>query len=53
MMLRVQAVWKKPEDRKVTDLDNRAFGSLDGFIDRWEPTGEPDADARPLQEFAF
>jgi uncharacterized OB-fold protein len=51
--LRLQAIWKKPEDRVVEALDNRAFGALDGFIDRWEPTGEPDADPRPLQEYAF
>jgi uncharacterized OB-fold protein len=51
--LRVQAVWKPEAERTVGDLDNRAYGSLDTFIDRWEPTGEPDADARPLQKHAF
>jgi uncharacterized OB-fold protein len=51
--MRVQAVWKKPEERDVTDLGNRFGGAWEGVIDRWEPTGEPDMDPRPLQEFAF
>ena len=28
-------------------------GAWEGVIERWEPTGEPDVDPRPLQEFAF
>jgi uncharacterized OB-fold protein len=51
--LRLQAVWKPPAQRTLGDLDNRGFSSLDHVIDRWEPTGEPDADPRPLQEYAF
>lgn len=51
--MRLQAMWRKPADRTVGDLDNRGFGSLAGAVDRWEPTGEPDDDPRPLQEYAF
>jgi uncharacterized OB-fold protein len=51
--MRLQAVWRRPEQRTIDDPDNRGFASLTGVIDRWEPTGEPDADPRPLQEYAF
>lgn len=50
--LRLRAVWRPPAERDVSGLDNRGFGSLDGVIARWEPTGEPDADPRLLQEHA-
>ena len=42
-----------PAERDVSDLGNRYGGSWEGVIERWEPTGEPDVDPRPLQEFAF
>jgi uncharacterized protein len=51
--LRVQAVWKPPGERDVSDMGNRFGGAWEGVLERWEPTGEPDADPRPLQEFAF
>jgi uncharacterized OB-fold protein len=51
--LRVQALWKPPGDRDVSDMGNRFGGAWEGVLERWEPTGEPDADPRPLQEFAF
>jgi uncharacterized protein len=51
--LRLQAVWRRPGDRDISGFDNRSFGSLDGVIDRWEPTGEPDVDHRDLEEYAF
>jgi hypothetical protein len=51
--MRVRAVWKPPAERDVSDLGNRYGGSWEGVIERWEPTGEPDVDPRPLQEFAF
>ena len=51
--MRVQAVWKPPGKRDVSDLGNRFGGAWEGVLERWEPTGEPDADPRPLQEFAF
>jgi uncharacterized protein len=51
--MRVRAVWLPPADRDVGDLGNRYGGAWEGVIQRWEPTGEPDVDPRPLQEFAF
>ena len=39
--------------RDVSDLGNRCGGRGRACIERWEPTGEPDVDPRPLQEFAF
>ncbi len=51
--MRLQAVWKPPGERDVSELGNRFGGAWEGVLERWEPTGEPDADPRPLQEFAF
>jgi uncharacterized protein len=51
--LRLQAVWKPAGERDVSELGNRFGGAWEGVLERWEPTGEPDADPRPLQEFAF
>jgi hypothetical protein len=51
--MRMQAVWKPAAERQVDDIENRGVGSLTGVVERWEPTGEPDADPRPLQEYAF
>jgi uncharacterized OB-fold protein len=51
--LRLQAIWRKPGERDVGGHDNRSFGGLDGVIDRWEPTGEPDVDPTTLEVHAF
>jgi uncharacterized OB-fold protein len=51
--MRVQAVWRPPEERNTDDLDNRWGGAWESVIERWEPTGEPDDDPRPLQQYAF
>jgi uncharacterized OB-fold protein len=51
--MRVQAVWKPPAERDLSSLGNRYGGVWESVIERWEPTGEPDVDPRPLQEFAF
>jgi uncharacterized protein len=48
--LRLQAVWRQEGERDLTGIDNRSV-SLDGVIERWDPTGEPDADANQLREF--
>ena len=51
--MRVQAVWRPPEERSTDDMDNRWGGAWESVIERWEPTGEPDDDPRPLQQYAF
>ena len=51
--LRLQAIWRKPGEREVSGHDNRSFGGLEGVIDRWEPTGEPDVDPDTLEVHAF
>lgn len=51
--MRVKAQWLPVAERDVSDLGNRFGGAWEGVIARWEPTGEPDVDPRPLQEFAF
>jgi hypothetical protein len=48
--LRLQAVWRPEGERDLTGIDNRSI-SLEGVIERWDPTGEPDADANKLREF--
>ena len=51
--MRLQAVWKSPEERQLSEMDNRFGGIWEDVIAYWEPTGEPDVDPRPLQEYAF
>jgi uncharacterized protein len=41
--IRVRAVWVPEGERNVAELGTRSWGSVDGCIDGWEPTGEPDA----------
>jgi uncharacterized OB-fold protein len=50
--LRVRAEWRPEAERDLGDIDNRSV-RWEGVIARWVPTGEPDADPRPLQEYAF
>ncbi len=50
--LRLQAVWRPSGQRDLGDIDNRSL-SLDGIIERWDPTGEPDADPDSFEEFAL
>ncbi len=51
--LRLRAVWKPIAERDIGGFDNRSTGGWEGVIERWEPTGEPDADTRALEEHAF
>jgi uncharacterized OB-fold protein len=51
--MRMQAVWKPPQERSLDDLDNRFGAVWEAVIERWAPTGEPDDDPRRLQEYAF
>jgi uncharacterized OB-fold protein len=40
--MRVEAVWAPPGERNVDEIGNRSFGSAEGAILGWRPTGEPD-----------
>jgi uncharacterized OB-fold protein len=51
--LRVRAVWRPPDQRDPSGFDNRQGGNWEQFIERWEPTGEPDADPAKMQEYVF
>jgi uncharacterized OB-fold protein len=51
--MRLRAVWRPPGQRDLGELDNRQGGSWERVIERWEPTGEPDADPSTLQEYVF
>ena len=51
--LRLRAVWRPSGERGVSAFDNRSTGGWEGVIERWEPTGEPDADSSALEEHAF
>jgi uncharacterized protein len=53
MGLRVRAVWKPPAERSVEGLSSRGWGGVQGVIDTFEPTGEPDADPEHFQEHIF
>ena len=49
--MRLRAVWKPPGERHIS-ADNRGV-DWERVIERWEPTGEADADARHLEDYAF
>ncbi|GAB2862426.1 OB-fold nucleic acid binding domain-containing protein [Actinocorallia aurea] len=51
--LRLRALWRPEEERDLSGFDNRSTGGWEGVFARWEPTGEPDADVRALEEHAF
>jgi uncharacterized OB-fold protein len=51
--MRLQAVWRSPEERKVDGLDNRFGGSWEDVIERWEPTGETDVDPDALKDYTW
>jgi uncharacterized OB-fold protein len=46
--MRVEAVWAPPGERNVDEIGNRSFGSVEGAIRGWRPTGEPDL---PAEQF--
>jgi len=46
--MRVAAVWKPEAERSVAEISNRSWGSAEGCIDGWRPTGEPDV---PAEQF--
>jgi len=51
--LRVEAVWAPPGERTVADITNRSWGSAEGAIKGWKPTGEPDVPADQISQKTF
>ncbi|MCW2547966.1 MAG: hypothetical protein JWN96_2426 [Mycobacterium sp.] len=46
--IRVKAVWAPEGERNVAELGTRSWGSVDGCIEGWERTGEPDAEGTDI-----
>ena len=51
--MRVKAVWKPEDERSVKGMSNRGWGGLDGVIEGFEPSGEPDAPLEKIREHMF
>jgi uncharacterized OB-fold protein len=51
--MRVEAVWKPESERSVDEISNRSWGSAEGCIVGWRPTGEPDLPAEQFLDQAF
>ncbi|MEI8000817.1 MAG: OB-fold domain-containing protein [Actinomycetes bacterium] len=43
--MRVEAVWLPEAERLTGEIGNRSYGSVDGAIQGWRATGEPDLPA--------
>ncbi len=48
--MRVRAVWKPPAERTTEGQSARGWGSVEGCISSFEPTGEPDVPKEHFQE---
>ena len=51
--MRVEAVWGPAADRNVDEIGNRSWGSAEGCILGWRPTGEPDVPADQMSDKGF
>ena len=51
--MRLRAVWRDESERDIEAMGSGWGAAWDAVIERWEPTGEPDVDSRPLQQYAF
>jgi uncharacterized OB-fold protein len=51
--MRVEAAWLPENERSTAELTNRSWGSAEGVIRGWRPTGEPDVPADQLVNKAF
>ncbi|MFI5043544.1 MAG: Zn-ribbon domain-containing OB-fold protein [Acidimicrobiales bacterium] len=51
--MRLRAVWREESERDIEAMGSGWGAAWDAVIERWEPTGEPDVDSRPLQQYAF
>jgi uncharacterized OB-fold protein len=53
MGLRVEAVWRPEGERSAEGITNRGWGGLDGVIEGFAPTGEPDAPFEAYKDHIF
>ena len=51
--MRVEAVWKPEGERDTSELTNRSWGSAEGAILGFRPTGEPDVDPAAFKTKVF
>ena len=51
--MRVEAVWAPEAERNVDEIGNRSWGSAEGCLRGWRPTGEPDVPAEQITGNAF
>ena len=51
--MRVEGVWAPPGERNVDEIGNRSFGSAEGAIRGWRPTGEPDVPKEQFLQASF
>jgi len=51
--MRVQADWLPEGERTTKELTNRSWGSAEGVIRGWRPTGEPDLPAEQFLSKVF
>ena len=51
--MRVEAVWAPEHERDVSGITNRSWGSAEGAIRGWRPTGEPDLPAEQFIDKVF
>jgi uncharacterized OB-fold protein len=51
--LRVEAVWAPESERDTSEINNRSWGSAEGSIRGWKPTGEPDVPADQVMVAGF
>ena len=51
--MRVEVVWAPDGERTVDDITNRSWGTAEGAIRGWKPTGEPDAPADQYSDKVF
>ena len=51
--MRVEIIWAPDGERHTDDVTNRSWGSAEGAIRGWKPTGEPDADPSEYSDKSF
>ena len=51
--MRVEVVWAPDGERTVDDITNRSWGTAEGAIRGWKPTGEPDASPDEYSDKVF